>query len=149
MPHSPCSDPAADTTSNQSESESSSSALPANYFGQLAAANHVKKLIERYLSLAPVFIGGPAETSLEAPQHPPPLNETEKGMQMQNATFQVIKHLKRISMRLRPVSQIESTVKASILDLKSFFCCLFFSCWKLIMILGMRSTRTGLHIKMQ
>ena len=101
MPHSPCSDPAADTTSNQSESESSSSALPANYFGQLAAANHVKKLIERYLSLAPVFIGGPAETSLEAPQHPPPLNETEKGMQMQNATFQVIKHLKRISMRVR------------------------------------------------
>ena len=101
MPHSPCSDPAADTTSNQSESESSSSALHANYFGQLAAANHVKKLIERYLSLAPVFIGGPAETSLEAPQHPPPLNETEKGMQMQNATFQVIKHLKRISMRVR------------------------------------------------
>ena len=31
----------------------------ANYFGQLAAANHVKKLVERYLTLAPVFIGGP------------------------------------------------------------------------------------------
>ena len=102
MPHSPCSDPAADTTSNQSEEQSSAAPVPAaNYFGQLAAANHVKKLIERYLSLAPVFIGGPAETSLEAPQHPPPLNETEKGMQMQNATFQVIKHLKRISMRVR------------------------------------------------
>ena len=95
MPHSPCSDPAADNNNEESTNTVS------NYFGQLAAANHVKKLIERYLSLAPVFIGGPAETSLEAPQHPPPLNETEKGMQMQNATFQVIKHLKRISMRVR------------------------------------------------
>ena len=93
MPHSPCSDPAADNNNEESTNTVS------NYFGQLAAANHVKKLIERYLSLAPVFIGGPAETSLEAPQHPPPLNETEKGMQMQNATFQVIKHLRRISMR--------------------------------------------------
>ena len=62
-----------------------------NYFGQLAAANHVKKLVERYLSLAPVFIGGPSNTSLEAPsQGPPLLNDTEKGMQqMQNAHFQV------------------------------------------------------------
>ena len=33
----------------------------ANYFGQLAAANHVKKLVERYLTLAPVFIGGPGK----------------------------------------------------------------------------------------
>lgn len=73
----------------------------AAYFGQLAAANHVKKLVERYLSLAPVFIGGPANTSLEAPPPPPPapppppqpiVNETpEKGMhQMQNANFQVL-----------------------------------------------------------
>ncbi len=61
-----------------------------SYFGQLAAANHVKKLVERYLSLAPVFIGGPANTSLELPGPiAPALNETEKGMQqMQNATFQ-------------------------------------------------------------
>lgn len=71
-----------------------------SYFGQLAAANHVKKLVERYLSLAPVFIGGPANTSLEAPppqpQPPnhPPLNETEKGgmQQLQNANFQVINY---------------------------------------------------------
>ena len=66
-----------------------------SYFGQLAAANHVKKLVERYLSLAPVFIGGPANTSLEAPPPgPPPLNDTEKGMQlMQHANFQVLKLL--------------------------------------------------------
>ena len=64
-----------------------------SYFGQLAAANHVKKLVERYLSLAPVFIGGPANTSLEAPPPAPPppppcLNEAEKGMP-QHANFQV------------------------------------------------------------
>jgi hypothetical protein len=43
---------------------------PANlgsYLGQLAAANHVRKLVERYLTLAPVFIGGPSNTSLEIP----------------------------------------------------------------------------------
>ena len=90
MPHSQCSD----STENTNTSEETN--VVTNYFGQLAAANHVKKLIERYLSLAPVFIGGPAETSLEAPQHPPPLNETEKGMQMQNATFQVINALTNI-----------------------------------------------------
>ena len=90
MPHSQCSDPAENTNTSE---ETTNNSVVTNYFGQLAAANHVKKLIERYLSLAPVFIGGPAETSLEAPQHPPPLNETEKGMQMQNATFQVINTL--------------------------------------------------------
>ena len=32
----------------------------------------MKKLVERYLTLAPVFIGGPANTSLENPTIPPP-----------------------------------------------------------------------------
>ena len=79
------------------------------YFGQLAAANHVKKLVERYLSLAPVFIGGPANTSLENPppappprQPPPPhpahpgpphcLNDSDKGLQNNNIQVRQPKH---------------------------------------------------------
>ena len=93
-----------DMSKNQSSSEGSSAGENVNnlsYFGQLAAANHVKKLVERYLSLAPVFIGGPANTSLEAPPpHPPPLNETEKGMQMQNATFQVKLNARKIKVAI-------------------------------------------------
>ena len=86
--------------SGPEQGSSGDNASNLSYFGQLAAANHVKKLVERYLTLAPVFIGGPANTSLEAPPPgPPPLNDTEKGMQqMHNANFQVdsLERVKRV-----------------------------------------------------
>ena len=43
-----------------------------DYLSHLARAAQVQRLLERYLALAPVFIGGPSSTSLDL--LPPPQN---------------------------------------------------------------------------
>ncbi len=67
------------STSSVGQHRSGSSNNPANpalgsYLGQLAAAQHIRRLVERYLTLAPVFIGGPSNTSLELPPGAAPQN---------------------------------------------------------------------------
>ena len=57
----------ASTSTPSSSSGASSNPALGSYLGQLAAANHIRRLVERYISLAPVFIGGPSNTSLETP----------------------------------------------------------------------------------
>lgn len=69
-------------SSTGSNSNSTADNQGPNYLGQLAAANQVQRLVQRYLSLAPVFIGGPANTSLEAP--PPTSNSSNNTDPMTN-----------------------------------------------------------------
>ena len=51
-----------------------------DYLSHLARASQVQRLLERYIALAPVFIGGPSSTSLDLLPPPPSAQYSKAGL---------------------------------------------------------------------